>query len=155
MTNAMTAALAVTALIFSSAALGWLAVGRYRRLAHEQVALADRLSAFGLDQFAALAANCAENADQSAQIVREDIERALSRSVVTPQDRKLLVALSMRMSEIGHAIGSKTTPSLMVVPARGSVMVLPSTKTETIYAISRQDLETYPARRRHAWRRWL
>jgi hypothetical protein len=153
MTNAMTAALAVTALILASSAFGWLAIGRYRRLAREQVALADRLSAFGLAQFAALAANRAE--DQSEQIVREDIERALSKSVVTPEDRELLVALSTRMPEIGHAIGTKTMPSLMVVPTRGSVMVLPSTKTVTIYAISRQDLETYPARRRHEWRRWL
>lgn len=153
MTNAMTAALAVSALILASAALGWLAIGRYRRFAHEQVALAERLSTFGLDQFAALAANCAE--DQSKQIVREDIERALSKSVVTTENRELLVALSMRMPEIGHAIGTKTMPSLMVVPTRGSVMVLPSTKTVTIYAISRQDLETYPARRRHVWRCWL
>lgn len=97
-------------------------------------------------------------ADQNGDgtLTTKELAIALEQLSVDPRDRRrILKHIHDEISEVGHVIDSYTTTGfIFIAQPKGGGMMVPTTTTHYVYGVSRNDLESYPDRIIHKYRRW-
>lgn len=108
-----------------------------------------KAQAFGQQNFDAI------DTDGSGMIVDAELASAVQRLRLTGEERELLIYLRAQQGEAGHVIDSHSSTTLIWIGnGRGGGHFSPVTTTTYVYGITRQDLEGYPQRVQHKWRKW-
>lgn len=94
--------------------------------------------------------------DGNGTLTTKELAITLEKLSVDPRDRRrILRHIHDEISEVGHVIDSYTTTGfIFIANPKGGGMMVPTTTTHYVYGVSREDLESYPERIIHKYRRW-
>ena len=65
-----------------------------------------------------------------------------------------LIHMHSSLLDVGHVISTEYIPTVILVPVGDGFTQIPSSVPSYTYGISRDDLNSYPARAKHKYRRW-
>lgn len=117
-----------------------------RKNKKRELEVMEAATAFGISNFHLI------NVDGDTVISTADLKAARALSGWNDEERRWLESIAYRFEEIGHIVSSSSKPTSILVPMGGVMMPVMGNVTTNVYAISPQDLQSYPSRLRARWK---